>query len=144
MDSEYSPLGLLIREGKFDFPINSTRSDESRVECLDPIGGHDDLDVTPGVEAIKLVEKLQHCPLDLPLTPAVALVPLSADSVNLINEDNAGRVFFGDTEEFSDQFRSITKVLLDQLTTNLAKTFRNNRFRTKQVILTTRRNVALV
>ena len=121
VDTEDPPLSLLIRKRELDLPVNPSRPDESGVEGLDPVGGHDDLHITSGVEAVQLVEELQHCPLDLPLAPAVALVPLSAHSVDLVDEDDAGRVFLGYTEELSDQLGAVTEVLLDQLTANLGR-----------------------
>lgn len=55
--------------------VTLTGSDEGRVQGFYPIGGHDDFDVSPRVEAVQLVEQLQHGPLDLPLTPGVGVVP---------------------------------------------------------------------
>ena len=65
---EYVTLRLDVREGEFDFAIDTTRSDQSRVERFDLVCGHDDLDVTAGVKAIKLVEEFQHGSLDLAFT----------------------------------------------------------------------------
>lgn len=48
-----------------------TRSDEGWVQGFYPIGGHYNFHVSSGVEAIQLVEQLQHGPLDLPLTTRV-------------------------------------------------------------------------
>lgn len=52
-----------------------TRSDEGRVQGFYPVGSHDNFDVSPGVEAIQLVEQLQHGSLDLPLTARVGVIP---------------------------------------------------------------------
>ena len=40
-------------------------ADEGRVKGFDLVGGHDDLDVPAGIEAIQLVQKLQHGTLNL-------------------------------------------------------------------------------
>lgn len=48
--------------------VNTTRTNKGRVERLDLVGGHDDLDITTVVETIQLVEKLQHGSLNLTLT----------------------------------------------------------------------------
>lgn len=55
--------------------LGPTGSDEGRVQRFYPVGRHDDFNVPPRVEAIKLVEQLQHGPLDLPLSPRVGVIP---------------------------------------------------------------------
>ena len=52
-----------------------TRSDECWIQGLYPIGGHDNFHVSARVKAVKLVEQLQHGPLDLPLASRVGVVP---------------------------------------------------------------------
>ena len=47
--------------------VNTTRTDKGRVERLDLVGGHDDLDVTAVVETVKLVEELEHSALNFAL-----------------------------------------------------------------------------
>lgn len=51
--------------------ITFTWPDQSRVQGLDPVGGHDDLNVASGVKTIQLVKKLQHGPLNFSLTTRV-------------------------------------------------------------------------
>ena len=119
VDTEDPPLSLLIRKRELDLPVNPSRPDESGVEGLDPVGGHDNLDVTAGVEAVELIEQLQHSSLDLPLAAAVAVIPLGANGVNLVNEDDAGAVLLGHTEQLPDKLGAVSKILLDQLTSNL-------------------------
>lgn len=60
-----------------------TRSDEGRVQRLYPVGGHDDFNVSPRVEAIQLVEQLQHGPLDLPLAAGVGVIPADYKATGL-------------------------------------------------------------
>ena len=48
--------------------VNTTRTDQGRVECFDLVGGHDDLDISTVVETVQLVEQLQHGSLNLTLT----------------------------------------------------------------------------
>lgn len=47
-----------------------------------PLSPH--LDVSDGVKTVQLVQQLQHCTLNLPLTTAVCVVSLRANRVNLI------------------------------------------------------------
>ena len=48
--------------------VNTTRTDKGRVERLDLVGGHDDLDVSTVIETVQLVKQLQHSSLNLTLT----------------------------------------------------------------------------
>jgi len=50
-----------------DLSINSTRSDEGRIERLDLVSSHDDFDIAAVIETVELIEKLQHSTLDLAL-----------------------------------------------------------------------------
>ena len=100
VDTKDSSLGFFIGKRELNLPVNSARSDEGGVEGLNPVGRHDHLHISAGIEAIQLIEQLQHGSLDLPLTSAVAVVSLGSHSVNLINEDNAGTVLLGHAEQF--------------------------------------------
>ena len=79
------------------------------------------LSISSRVKAIQLVKEFQHRPLDLPLPPTVTVVPLGPHGINLVDEDDAGAVLVSNTEELPDQFRTITKILLDEFTANLIK-----------------------
>ena len=48
--------------------VNTTRTDKGRVERLDLVRGHDDLDIATIIETIQLVQQLQHSSLNLTLT----------------------------------------------------------------------------
>ena len=83
------------------------------------------LSISSRVKAIQLVKEFQHSPLDLPLPPTVTVVPLGPHGINLVDEDDAGAVLVSNTEELPDQFRTITKILLDEFTANLIKMISN-------------------
>ena len=53
------------------------------------------LDVLGGLKAVKLVEELQHRALDLAVPTRAPLQAGGADGVDLIHEDDGGRVFPG-------------------------------------------------
>ena len=53
---------------KQNLSVDTTRTNESRVKSINLVGGHDDLDVSTVVEAIELIEKLEHGTLDFTLT----------------------------------------------------------------------------
>jgi len=56
---------LNVRQRELNLPIDSSRSNERRIEGFDLVGRHDDLDVSSRVESVELVEKLQHRSLNL-------------------------------------------------------------------------------
>lgn len=60
---EDMPLCLDVRKGEFDFSVNATRSNESRVQRLYPVCCHNYFDISTGIKPIELIEKLQHRPL---------------------------------------------------------------------------------
>ena len=68
VNAEDAALGLDVRQRELDLTVNTTRPNEGRVKRLDVVGGHNDLDVTPLIEAIELVEEFEHGPLDLTRT----------------------------------------------------------------------------
>ena len=60
------------------------------------------LGVSAGIEAVQLVEQLQHGSLDLPLATAVAVVPLGPHRVDLVDEDDTGAVLVSNAEQLPD------------------------------------------
>lgn len=56
---------LQVRQAEFDLPVQTSRSHEGRVQGVRSVGGHQHFDVATWVEAIQLVDELQHCSLDL-------------------------------------------------------------------------------
>ena len=61
------------------------------------------LDVLGGLEAVELVEELQHGPLHLGVPPAAtALYPRGADGVDLVHEDDGGRVLSSHHEQLAN------------------------------------------
>lgn len=51
---------LLVGEGDFDLPVQTARAQESGVESIGAVGGHDQLGFAEIVEAIHLVEELRR------------------------------------------------------------------------------------
>jgi hypothetical protein len=48
--------------------FSKSRSNQSGIQSIDLVGGHDDLDVTTVIETVQLVEKLQHGSLNFSFT----------------------------------------------------------------------------
>jgi hypothetical protein len=61
-------FGLHVREWELDLSVNTTWSNQSGVEGLDPVRGHDNFDVSPCIKSVELVEELQHSPLNFTFT----------------------------------------------------------------------------
>lgn len=60
-------------------------------------------------------------PLAIPVCAVVlscCAVPLCADCINLVNEDDGRGVLLGHAEQLAHELRAITQVLLDELGTN--------------------------
>ncbi len=53
----------LARIRKLDLAIDATRSEQGRIENVHAVGAHQHLDVLGALEAVKLVQKLEHSAL---------------------------------------------------------------------------------
>ena len=54
MDAKDPATGFVVRKRKLDLPVDSSGPDESRIEAVDAVGGHDDFDVAARVEPVQL------------------------------------------------------------------------------------------
>jgi hypothetical protein len=62
------PFCLDVRKGELNLSVYATWADQSRVQRLDLICGHDNLNVSPCVESVELVEEFQHGSLNFTFT----------------------------------------------------------------------------
>ena len=115
MDLEDVETRLFARRRKLDLAIDATRSEQSRVENVDTVGGHDDLDVLLGLEAVELVEQLQHSALYFTVTARATLDTRRADRVDLVHEDDGRRVLARHHEQLADHARALADELLHEL-----------------------------
>ena len=95
VEGEDLALGVLVGILEKDLAIDTTGSDQGRIECLDFVGGHDDLDIASVIETIELVEKLKHSTLHLALTTRCGIVSFRTDCVDLVDEDNGWSILAG-------------------------------------------------
>ena len=72
------------------------------------------LDVTPRIETVQLVQKLQQGPLNLTFSTTRRIVTLGTNSIDFVDEDNRRGVFVGNTEKLADEFGAVAEVFLDQ------------------------------
>ena len=79
------------------------------------VGRRDDLDVRRGREAVELVEQLEHRALDLAVARELRVEALGADGVDLVDEDDAGALLFGESERVAHELGAVADKHLDQL-----------------------------
>ena len=85
-----------------DLTVEAARTQERRVEHVDAVRGTDDDHAGRGVEAVHLDEKLVQGRLELPVRRRSPAPALAADGVDLVDEDQAGRLLAGLLEELGD------------------------------------------
>ena len=84
-----------VRVGHHDLPVEAARAQQRRIEHVGPVGGGDDDDAFVGLEAVHLDEQLVQRLLALVVAAAEAGAAVTADGVDLVDEDDAGRVLLG-------------------------------------------------
>ena len=100
--------------GEFYFSIDTARSQQSRIQDVDSVGCHDDLDSLSRLETVQLIQQLKHSPLHLRVS-SLTLHSGPSDGVDLIDENDAGRMLPSHHEQLSDHSCSLTDVFLHQL-----------------------------
>lgn len=80
-----------------------------------PVGGHEDLDVAPRVEAVQLVDDLEHRALHLVVAAGAVVEARAPDRVHLVEEYDARLLGARHLEELAHHARALAHVLLDQL-----------------------------
>ena len=59
---------IFVGVRELDLAVDTSRTKESRVKDIDAVGRHDDLDVLRRLEAIELVQQLEHRTLYLAIS----------------------------------------------------------------------------
>ena len=85
-----------------DLAVEAAGPQQRRVEDVGPVGGGDQDDVVLHLEAVHLDQQLVQRLLALVVAAAHAGAAVAADGVDLVHEDDAGRVLFGLLEEVAD------------------------------------------
>ncbi len=88
-----------VRAIDHDLAVEAPRPKERRVEDVGAVGGGDEDDVVLHLEAVHLDQQLVEGLLALVVPSAHAGAPVAPDSVDLVDEDDAGRVLLGLLEE---------------------------------------------
>ena len=84
--------------GELDFPINSTRPQQSGIKNINSIGTHDNFNIFTTFKAIQLIKQFQHSPLDFTVTPSIAFQPTASYAINFVHENYTRGMLFGHQE----------------------------------------------
>ena len=84
-----------IRQWDHDLPVETARTQQSGIEHVRTVGRGDDDDAFIGLEAVHLHQQLVEGLLALVIAAAKACAAMATDRVDLVNEDDAGRVLLG-------------------------------------------------
>ena len=99
VDLEDLRAALAVRAVHGDLTVEAAGAQQGGVEDVGPVGGRDHDDVVLGLEAVHLHQELVQRLLALVVTAAHAGATMAADGVDLVHEDDAGRVLLGLLEE---------------------------------------------
>ena len=99
VDLEDLLAALAVRAIDDDLAVEAARPQKRGVEDVGPVGGGDQDDVVLHLEAVHLDEQLVERLLALVVAAAHAGTAVAADGVDLVHEDDAGRVLLGLLEE---------------------------------------------
>ena len=72
------------------------------------------LDVVNTAEPVQLVEKLQHGPLHLPVSRLLTVEPLRPNGVQLVDEDDRGRLLLCQRERVAHQLCAVSNEHLEE------------------------------
>ena len=89
MNLEDLCASLEVREAKLDLTVEPAWPQKGRIEGVRPIGGHEDLDIPPGIESIQLVDDLEHRPLHLIVPSGAIIEARTPDRIDLVKEYDA-------------------------------------------------------
>ena len=88
--------------GHDDLAVETAGAQQRGVEHVGPVGGGDEDDALVGLEAVHLDQQLVQGLLALVVAAAEAGAAMAADRVDLVDEDDAGRVLLGLFEHVAD------------------------------------------
>ena len=94
-----------VRVRHDDLPVETAGTQQRRVEHVGPVGRGDEDDALIRLEAVHLDQQLVQRLLALVIAAAEAGAAVTADRVDLIDEDDAGRVLLGLLEHVADAAR---------------------------------------
>ena len=115
VDLEDLGAGLLVGEGELDLAVEAAGAQQRRVQNVDAVRGCQHLDAVVRREPVQLVQELQHRALHLAVAALLAVEPLRAHGVQLVDEDDRGGLLLGEREAVPHKLRSIADEHLHEL-----------------------------
>ena len=98
-----------------DLAVEATGTQQRRVEDVEAVRRRDEDDVRLGVEAVHLDEELVQRLLALVVPAAEARAAVTADRVDLVDEDDGRRVLLGLVEQVAHAARADADEHLDEV-----------------------------
>src|SRR6185503_10271048 len=102
VDLEDADAAAQIGPGDHDAAVEASGAEQRRVEHVRAVGRGDDDHAVVGLEAVHLDEKLVQGLLALVVAAAQAGAAVTTDRVDLVDEDDAGRVLLALLEQVAD------------------------------------------
>ena len=106
-----------IRQADHYLAVETPRAQQRRVEHVRTVGGGDNDDAVVHLEAIHLHQQLVEGLLALIVTAAQTGATVATDSVDFVDEDDAGRMFLGLLEHVTHTAGTDTDEHLDEIGT---------------------------
>jgi hypothetical protein len=104
-----------VRQRHHHLAVEAARAQQRRVEHVGPVGGGDHDDALAGLEAVHLDQQLVQRLLALVVAAAQAGAALAADRVDLVDEQDAGRVLLRLLEHVAHAGRAHADEHLDEV-----------------------------
>mmetsp|Transcript_16893 Transcript_16893/g.29072 ORF Transcript_16893/g.29072 Transcript_16893/m.29072 type:complete len:407 (+) Transcript_16893:208-1428(+) len=98
-----------------DLPVETSRTKECLIKNVNPVGGCNGDNSRVSIESIHLYQNLVNSLFPLIVSTSESSTTLTSDSIDLINEDNAGSVLLRLREDVTDTRRSNTNEHLNEL-----------------------------
>ena len=104
---------LFVGQRDLNFSVQSARSQQSRIECVGPIRGHNYFHFAQRVKAVHLIEQLHECALYFTIGRRAFGEAATADGVYLVHENDARLVIASVCEHLANHARTLADVLVD-------------------------------
>ena len=82
---------IIQNQAAISAPVQSAGSEQSRIERVGSVGGHDDFDVDGLIESVHLIEELQKNSLDFSVGAGLSVESLRRDGIDFVDEDDRWR-----------------------------------------------------
>ena len=106
--------GVLVGVRELNLAIESAGAEQRGIEDVRPVRRRDDLHPVVAGEPVELVEQLEHGALHLAVAVGVRVESLGSDGVDLIDEDDRGRLLLGQGERVPHELGAVADEHLHQ------------------------------